>query len=113
MAIVAAQSAKVSPPPDILPTLFGAESGEYCVRRDTFVLSFLLHTLGIILLGTSGFYLTTHREEIKQQVAIVFSGREGSLALPVARKLSGGGGGGGDRDKLPAPKGSAPKFARE
>jgi TonB family protein len=113
MAVASAQPAKVPPPPDILPTLFGTETGEYRVRKDTFVLSFLLHTLGLVLLGTSSLYLTAHREEIKQQVAIVFSGKEASFALPFARKQSGGGGGGGDRDKLQAPKGSAPKFARE
>jgi TonB family protein len=113
MVSVGAQSAKVPPPPDILPTLFGTDSGEYRVRKDLFLLSFLLHTVGVILLVISGIYVTAHHEEIKQQVAIVFSGKESMLSLPPARKQGGGGGGGGDRDKLQAPKGSPPKFARE
>ena len=114
MPSAGAQPAKVtSPPPDILPTLFGEGYDQYRVRRETFVLSFLLHTLGVILLVTSGIYITAHREELKQQVAIVFSGNDSRLALPASRKVSGGGGGGGDRDKLQAPKGSPPRFAAQ
>jgi len=113
MASVGAQSAKVPPPPDILTTLFGTESGEYRVRKHLFVLSFLLHTMGVILIVISGLYVTAHREEIKQQVAIVFSGKDSLLSLPPARKQGGGGGGGGDRDKLQAPKGSPPRFASQ
>ena len=109
-----AQPAKVAlPAPDILPTLFGTGYGQYAVRPQTFVLSFLLHSAAVILVVISGLYLNTHREELKQQVAIVFSGNEAMLRLPPARTNSGGGGGGGDRDKLQAPKGSAPKFATQ
>ncbi len=113
MAGPAARSAPAPPPPDILPTLFGAGYGTYKVRRDTFVLSFLLHTLGIILLVTSGIYITSHRNEIKQQVVSVFIGDYSPIPLPPAPDRAGGGGGGGDRDKLAASKGSPPRFAAE
>jgi TonB family protein len=114
MPTIGAQPAKVPlAQPDILPTLFGTGNGDYRMRTQTFVLSFLLHTLGVIVIITSGVYITTHREELKQQVAIVFSGKDAMLALPAARRASGGGGGGGDRDKLQAPKGSPPKFATQ
>ncbi len=99
--------------PDILPTLFGAGYGTYKVRRDTFVLSFLLHTLAIILLVTSGIYITSHRNELKQQVVAVFVGEYSPFPLPPAPDQAGGGGGGGDGDKLAASKGSPPRFAAE
>jgi protein TonB len=101
-----------APPPDILPTLFGAGYGAYQVRRGTFVLSFILHTLALALLAISSIYLVKHREEVKQQVVNVFSG-ELTIPLPYSPKPVGGGGGGGDRDKLQAPKGHAPRFTAE
>jgi TonB family protein len=106
------QSAKGISTPEVLPTLFGAGYGTYQVRRSTFVLSFLLHMLAIILIVTSGVYLTAHRNEIKQQVVVVFSGND-LLALPPSKTESGGGGGGGDADKLAASKGTPPRFAKE
>ena len=105
------QPAKVAPPPDILPSLFGAGYGTYEVRKGTFVLSALLHCLAVIIILTSGVYLTAHHNEIRQQVVMVFSGSD--FALPPAATKSGGGGGGGDRDKLEASKGTPPKFAAE
>ncbi|MFB3814450.1 MAG: energy transducer TonB [Terriglobales bacterium] len=108
----AARPAPAPPPPDILPTLFGAGYGTYAVRKDTFILSFLLHALGVIVLVTSGVYITSHRKEIKQHVVAVLTDYS-PIALPPAPDEAGGGGGGGDRDKLEASKGSPPKFARE
>jgi TonB family protein len=81
------------------------------VRKETFVFSALLHCLVIVLIVSSSVYINAHRNEIRQQVVMVFSGD--LLTLPAAPKQSGGGGGGGDRDKLAAPKGSPPKFAEE
>jgi TonB family protein len=106
------QSAKAVPPPDILPTLFGAGYGTYGVRKETFILSALLHCLAIIMLVTSSIYITAHRNEIRQQVVSVFSGND-LFELPASATKAGGGGGGGDRDKLSAPKGSPPRFANE
>jgi protein TonB len=107
-----ARLAKVAPPPDILPSLFGAGYGTYGVRKDTFVLSFLLHTLAIIILLTSGIYISKHSTELKQQVVTIFAPADG-IPLPPAPDQAGGGGGGGDRDKLAAPKGTPPRFAAE
>src|SRR5512142_2422918 len=47
--------------PDILPTLFGAGYGTYAVRRGTFLISFLLHTLGIILFLVLSIYMVSHQ----------------------------------------------------
>jgi len=101
-----------APPSDILPTLFGPTDEQYAVQRRNFVLSFLVHTLLLLLFLTSGLYVTQHHEEIKQQVMAVFDASP-SIPLPPAAKQAGGGGGGGDRDKLQASKGSPPKFAPE
>jgi TonB family protein len=76
------------------------------------VFSFLLHTLAVIVLLTSGTYVVRHRQEIKQQVIGLVSDVS-PYFLPPAATRAGGGGGGGDRDKLPASKGVLPKFSRE
>ena len=55
-------------PVSILPTLFGEGYGTYQVRRETFVLSFLLHVLAAALIFASTSFLYRHRQEIKQQV---------------------------------------------
>jgi TonB family protein len=106
-------AAPVAPAPDILPTLFGAGYGTYKVRRETFVISFLLHTVMIITFLTASIYMVSHKDEIKKQAVAVFTIGSGSIPLPPSPNESGGGGGGGDRDKLEAPKGTPPKFAAQ
>jgi TonB family protein len=96
----------------VLPTLFGEGYGTYQVRRDTFVLSFLLHILGAVLIVVSSSYLYSHREEIKQQVTGIVVDIS-PYVLPPSSSKAGGGGGGGDGDKLPAPKGALPKSSLE
>lgn len=98
--------------PDILPTLFGEGYGVYGVRKGSFVMSFLLNTLFVVLAVSIGLYVPTHTQEIKKVIigqAIDIS----PYVLPQAKNESGGGGGGGDRDKLEATKGKLPKFAKE
>jgi TonB family protein len=96
----------------VLPTLFGEGYGTYQVRRETFVLSFLLHILAVVLIVVSTSYLYSHRQEIKQQVTGIVTDISPYI-LPPSSSKAGGGGGGGDRDKLPAPKGALPKSSRE
>jgi len=111
---VAQQPRASAPQPSILPTLFGEGSGLYAAHPSTFVLSFLLHILAIILALTSGSYVVRHRSEIKRQVIALISDSDVSpYVLPSAATRAGGGGGGGDRDKLAASKGVLPKFSRE
>ena len=43
--------------PLVLPTLFGEGYGLYGTQRSSFVLSFLVHVLGLALLLTTGRYL--------------------------------------------------------
>lgn len=112
-AVRTAREAFPTPAPDILPSLFGEGWGAYAPRRRTFVLSFLLHMLAIALLVIGSVYLVAHKNQVQQQVMAVFTDDALSLPLPASRKPAGGGGGGGDRDKLAAPKGSAPRFTAE
>ena len=99
-------------PVSVLPTLFGEGYGTYQVRRDTFVLSFLLHILAVVLIVVATSYLYSHREEIKQQVTGIVTDIS-PYVLPPSSSKAGGGGGGGDRDKLAATKGALPKLSRE
>src|SRR5581483_8642087 len=98
--------------PVILPTLFGEGYGLYCTQRSSFVLSFLVHVLGLALLLTSGRYLVEHHREIRQQVIGVVTDVSPYILPPSASK-AGGGGGGGDRDKLSASKGTLPRLSRQ
>jgi len=96
----------------VLPTLFGVGYGAYQVRRETFVVSFLLHVVAVVLIVVSGSFVYTHREEIKQEVTGIVTDLS-PYVLPPASTKAGGGGGGGDRDKLAASKGALPKSSRE
>jgi protein TonB len=97
-----------APQPNILPTLFGEGYGIYGVRRETFVVSLVLHVVGAALIVWSASCAYTHRQEIKQQVTGIVTDISPYI-LPVSAKSAGGGGGGGDRDKFAASKGALPK----
>lgn len=56
--------------------------------------------------------MATHRHLIAQRVTGVFT-EVTPYILPPSASSAGGGGGGGDRDKLPASRGSLPRFSRE
>jgi len=99
-------------PVSLMPTLFGVGYGSYQVRRETFVISFLLHIAAAGAILASSTFLYTHREEIKQQVTGLVVNISPYI-LPPASTKAGGGGGGGDRDKLAASKGALPKLSRE
>jgi periplasmic protein TonB len=98
--------------PVILPTLFGEGYGMYRIHKETLLLSFLFHTLALIVILTSGTYVVTHRQQLRTQFVGIIS-EVSPYVLPPAPTRAGGGGGGGDRDKLEASKGVLPKFSRE
>src|SRR5499427_1673438 len=98
---------------DILPTLFGDGEGLYRQRKETFVYSFILHTIAAGLIIWSGFWVNRHKEEIKQQVVGLVTDISPYVPLPVSKTKAGGGGGGGDRYKLDAPKGALPKLSKD
>jgi periplasmic protein TonB len=98
--------------PEILPTLLGEGYGLYQTRGSTFLLSFLVHVLAIVLLLVSSRLVTTRRHEIRQQVIGIVT-EVSPYILPPSASKAGGGGGGGDRDKLRASKGILPRFSRE
>jgi len=98
--------------PATLPTLFGAGYGLYRIRRSSFLLSFVGHTLAIAVLLVSARFVAAHRHEIRQQVIGLVTDVSPYI-LPPSASRAGGGGGGGDRDKLQASKGILPRFSRE
>jgi protein TonB len=101
--------------PTILPTLFGEGQGLYRIQQSTFLLSFLLHILAVLLLVTSSTFLVAHRRQIQKQAVGIVTDISPYILPASAVKAGGGGGGGGggDRDKLPASKGTLPRFSRE
>lgn len=103
---------RVPDPFSTLPTLFGQSSCQYPVLGTNFLLSFLVHTLALIVLATSGVYVIGHRKHIQQQVVGLLT-EVSPYESPPAPHSNGGGGGGGDRDKLPASKGALPRLASE
>ena len=89
--------------PVVLPTLFGEGYGTYHLKPEPFLLSFLIHTLVLIIVLTSGTYVIRHRQQIHQQFTTLVTD-VGPYVLPPAPTKARGGGGGGDRDKLQASK---------
>jgi TonB family protein len=96
--------------PDILPTLFGKGYGNYDVRPNNFLLSFLTHILAGVLVIIIPI-LWVHNPEPRIQAISVFTGELSPYVLPVSAKIAGGGGGGGEHLKLDASKGALPKRA--
>jgi periplasmic protein TonB len=96
----------------ILPTLLGYGYGNYPVRRAGVAASFLLHAAAAALIVSSSLWVAQLREKPQQHVISLLA-EPSPYALPVAPGKVGGGGGGGDRDRLPASKGTPPRFARE
>lgn len=106
------------PPPsrpvhDVLPSLFGEGQGLYATRKDTFIYSFIVHTVAVGLLVWSASWTYSHKDEIKQQVVGLVTDISPYLPMKVSKTRAGGGGGGGDRDKLAAPKGALPKLSKD
>src|SRR3954466_5087572 len=95
---------------DILPTLFGKGYGNYDVRPNNFVYSFLTHILLGILIVVVPIWWTKNPEP-KIQAISVFMGDLKPYILPVSAKIAGGGGGGGEHLKVEASKGALPKRA--
>jgi periplasmic protein TonB len=93
--------------PVIMPTLQGIGYGNYNARPSNFVLSFLLHVLGVAFILIATHFLVQNKEEIRQRVITLVAP---DMTLPPSDTVSGGGGGGGDRSKLDATKGNPPKF---
>lgn len=97
---------------DFMPALFGLEYSTYGTKRENFLVSFLVHTVLVVLLIISSSFAFTHREQIKQTVTGMVTDISPYIMRPAENKV-GGGGGGGDRDKLMASKGKLPKTSLE
>jgi len=107
------QVPKVAPEDQLIPALFGEGEGLYPQRKDTFLYSFVMHTIAVGLLIWSTHWVVEHHEQIKQQVVGLVTDISPYVPLPVSKNRMGGGGGGGDRDKLAAPKGALPKLSKD
>ena len=94
---------------DILPTLFGKGYGNYDVRPNNFIFSFLTHVLAGLLIVIIPILLTKNPEP-KIQAISVFT-ELSPYVLPASATIAGGGGGGGEHLKLEASKGALPKRA--
>ena len=97
---------------DFMPALFGLEYSTYGVKRETFMVSFLLHTVLAAVIIVSSTFVYTHRQEIKATISGTVTDISPYILPPAADK-AGGGGGGGDRDKLQASKGNLPKLSNQ
>ena len=73
--------------------------------------SFALHVAALAGLFTSGLWMVEHRHDMRRQLVSVFA--DSPYILSPARSEAHGGGGGGTHDKLPASKGTAPRFAHD
>lgn len=93
--------------PMVMPTLFGAGYGTYQVRPENFALSFLTHTLAIVvvlLLLHFGVQTVKAPEKAKLDFTPLAPYEPKHIG-----KQAGGGGGGGDASKLKASAGTPPK----
>jgi TonB family protein len=73
--------------------------------------SFAVHVAALAGVLTSGLWMVEHHRDVRQRLVSVLN--ESSLVLAPSRSEAHGGGGGGDHDKMPASKGTAPRFAQE
>lgn len=96
--------------PVLLPTLFGEGYGTYAVRKGTFLVSFVLHIVGIAVFLAASSYVVSHRHELQQKATILVADIS-PYVLPSSPNRLSGGGGGGDRDKLEAPRGALPRLS--
>ncbi len=94
---------------DILPTLFGKGYGNYDVRPNNFVFSFLTHILAGLLIVIIPILLAKNPEP-KIHAISVFT-ELSPYVLPASATVAGGGGGGGEHLKIEASKGALPKRA--
>ena len=100
------------PVPSKPPAMFSAGYDLQPLRPGSFVVSFVVHAVVVVLLLVSTHFAYTHRKQISQQVTALVTDVS-PYVLPASLTRSGGGGGGGDRDKLKASKSALPKLARE
>jgi TonB family protein len=95
---------------DVMPTLFGDGYGLYEVRKESFVISFVLNTAILALLIWLGSWTVNHAPEIKQAMGTAVD--ISPYIMSPSDKQAGGGGGGGSHDLLPASKGALPKLSK-
>src|SRR3954469_24270655 len=69
--------------PVIMPTLLGVGYGNYEVQPNNFILSFLVHTIGVFAIVWVTHFLVSHAPAIKQNVMILVSPDD--IVLPVGK----------------------------
>src|SRR5579862_409216 len=83
----------VAPQDQVMPSLFGDGQGLYPQRKDTFLYSFVIHTLAVAVLIYSTHWVVEHKDEIKTQAIGLVTDISPYLPLPASKNRSGGGGG--------------------
>jgi protein TonB len=96
----------------VLPPLFSTGTSMLPVRGSHLAMSFALHVAALAVVFTSGWWMVKNSPRVRTQLASRLS-ETVDYILPAAPGETHGGGGGGDHDKLPASRGSAPRFASE
>jgi TonB family protein len=99
-------------PDSVLPPSFSTSTSMLPVRGSHLALSFALHVAALAVVFTSGWWMVQNRTLVRTQIASSWSGTVDYI-LPAARGETHGGGGGGTHDKLPASRGSAPRFSEK
>src|SRR5579863_6381513 len=64
---------QIAPQDQVIPALFGEGEGLYPQRKDTFVYSFVIHMLVVVLLIWSGHWALEHKDQIKQQAGLLIT----------------------------------------
>jgi protein TonB len=105
----AAQRKAATRPESVVPPLFITESGAFPVRGSHLALSFALHVAALALVVASGWWMVENHAVVRNTMAQLIA--TDNYSLPPAPTTASGGGGGGDNDKMPASRGSAPRFA--
>jgi protein TonB len=95
---------------DVLPTLFGDGYGVYKVQKQSFVLSFMLQSLGLGLILLLGTIVAKNPQVVAKPISSMMDDAIPLVMKPGPKEMGGGGGGGGG-EKLPAPKGALPKLS--
>jgi TonB family protein len=93
----------------ILPTLFGAGSGNYPVRRGNFAISMAAHAALLAFVAASGLWLTDGAQ-VRPQVICILRTNLSPIRVPSPAGRSAGG---GEHELLPDSKGALPHFTRQ
>ena len=95
----------------ILPTLSGANTGLYEVRRSSFLYSFTINIVVVVALVWIGSWTVRNAPILQEKLGPAIE--IAPYILKNAMKSGSGSGGGGQHEKLPAQKGALPQTSKQ